>query len=351
MTKQNNQLISILIEHKTPITSNEMSEQLGISSRTVKRMIWNIDSVLKANGAAIISDKNGYRMNISNEKQFHAFWDEQLRISKQLSVSNTTVFDIIKLLLVKEYISQDELSDTLFISRSTISKYIKQVKNTLEQNQIILSNRPHYGYYLLGQETVIRNYMVKLVFPEGNLRNYNDPLVITRCRSYSDFYEAIIKELNGGGYDEQDIRTQGLIKYFIVLACRYVSNHKIEKYSDDVQISHKSRALSEKIIKIINEYFAIDLGRDELIYLSFLLGNPLDEQIVSETYDASFFEKVVDECFQEIKDVYQQDFSYDEILRKGLVSHLYTSYSRMQINAFLSNPILSMNRVYLSKII
>ena len=96
-------------------------------------------------------------------------------------------FKIIQLLLVNEYITQDQLSDYLYSSRSSINKYIKIVKPILEKEQIILSNRPHYGYYLIGQEKIIRNYMVRICFTDDDLSDLNSSLLLGDCKAYTKF--------------------------------------------------------------------------------------------------------------------------------------------------------------------
>ena len=192
MSKKNNQIISILAKEKRSITSDELSRKLNVSSRTIKRTIWDIDEILKENGAKIISSKSGYQLEVFNNKEFKNFLKGQKRLSKDLRIDNEIVLHILELLFVNEYITQDELSFNLYISRSSLNKYIKHVKSVLEKEKIILSNRPHYGYYLLGQETTIRNYMVKLFFGNDDLKHLKNHILVNNCRDYVEFYKFII---------------------------------------------------------------------------------------------------------------------------------------------------------------
>lgn len=340
MSKKNNQIISILAKEKRSITSDELSRKLNVSSRTIKRTIWDIDEILKENGAKIISNKSGYQLEVFNNKEFKNFLKGQKRLSKDLRIDNEIVLHILELLFVNEYITQDELSFNLYISRSSLNKYIKHVKSVLEKEKIILSNRPHYGYYLLGQETTIRNYMVKLFFGNDDLKHLKNHILVNNCRDYVEFYENIINLLYEYGYDVNNNKTQSLIKYFIVLANRYYHHHYIEKYNNEILIADSSEELPLKIKKLLSDYFYVSINEEELIYLTYLMDNPIKKN--NNQYDVMFFEEIIDDCFKEILDIYQQDFSYDDVLRKGLVQHLYTSYSRMYINAVINNPIINM---------
>lgn len=325
MSKKNNQIISILAKEKRSITSDELSRKLNVSSRTIKRTIWDIDEILKENGAKIISSKSGYQLEVFNNKEFKNFLKGQKRLSKDLKIDNEIVLHILELLFVNEYITQDELSFNLYISRSSLNKYIKHVKSVLEKEKIILSNRPHYGYYLLGQETTIRNYMVKLFFGNDDLKHLKNHILVNNCRDYVEFYENIINLLYEYGYDVNNNKTQSLIKYFIVLANRYYHHHYIEKYNNEILIADSSEELPLKIKKLLSDYFYVSINEEELIYLTYLMDNPIKKN--NNQYDVMFFEEIIDDCFKEILDIYQQDFSYDDVLRKGLVQHLYTSYS------------------------
>lgn len=342
MNKRGTEIINVLLKSDTTVTSVELSKILNISARTVKRVIKDVDFSLRENGAKIISDKNGYKIAIDDDSKFTHFWDEQQRLLKELLIDNTVTYQILEQLFLREYVTQDDLSDYIFVSRSTINKYIKHVKKLLQKEQIILSNRPHYGYYLIGQETNIRNYMVKLFFPDEEVSTLEESKLISKCRDYPGFYKSVIKLLYEYDYDEHDAKTQSLIKYFIVLANRFYQNRHIEQYNEGIQLFDTSKELAIKLKTIIENYYGITIDENEVIYLSYLIGNPTKQLKEKDYYDVSFFEVVVDKFFQEIKDVYQQDFTYDEILRKGLIQHLYASYSRIYINALLDNPMISM---------
>lgn len=62
------------------------------------------------------------------------------------------------------------MAEQLFVSRSTLSKYIPGVKLILEAKGIVLSSAPpHYGYFIEGNERDIRNYMVSILFSGEDL--------------------------------------------------------------------------------------------------------------------------------------------------------------------------------------
>ena len=118
------------------------------------------------------------------------------------------MLQIIQLLLLKPYITQDEISRHVFISRGTVNKYIKEVKALLEKEKIFLSNRPHYGYYLIADEIDIRNYMVRIYFNSDSNMERNTSALAAGCKDYPSFYGTLIKTLYEFDYLESEAKTR-----------------------------------------------------------------------------------------------------------------------------------------------
>ena len=330
-------MINVLLQSDRPLTSQELSEKLEVSSRTIKRALWDIDPELKEHKAGIVSTKNGYSLMIEDQDEFNRFWSEQKKFFKELLLDDDIDLAVLSMLLTNEYVTQDDLADESFVSRSTLNKHIKNIKNLLEKEKIILGNRPHYGYYLIGQESDIRNYIVKLLLPSNDISNPGENRLIKNCRDYPGFFDSCRKLLAGYNLDYNDLRIQSIIKYFVVTANRCKIHQYIGSYSSNAINIPYEKDLMNGVKDLIEKHFSVSLNEDELTYLSLIIGNKAGAE---NEYDIDFFEKVVDKFFEEIQNVYQQNFFYDETLRKGLIQHLYVTYSRLYINAFINNPLI-----------
>ena len=86
------QLLNILLSNDKNMTSNEISKLLAVSSRTIKRVIWDVNDLIKDNGASIYSDKSGYSLGILEPERFYIWWKEQERQKKELSISDDSAF-------------------------------------------------------------------------------------------------------------------------------------------------------------------------------------------------------------------------------------------------------------------
>ncbi len=342
MDKWISRLAGILLGDEGPLPSTELARLLEVSSRTVKRKIRELDEILQENGAQVHSSRLGYEIQIRDPAEFEAFLKEWTAVTKGLSIDDDAVLKVVELLLLNPYITQDQLADAVFVSRGTLNKMIKDVKQLLEKEKIFLSNRPHYGYYLLGDEMDIRNYMVKVLFRDSAALAEGKLPLCGLCPDYKQFYREVMETLEQSGFAKQGTRTMDLLKYLLVIGVRVKNHRDIRPLGSGAFVSRSSGELAEKLAGILEKHFQIELSESEKKYIGYLIGNGSWDLDDREDYDIGFFEGLFDEFVTEIRDVYQYDFSEDETLRMGLIQHLFTSYSRMYVNAQISNPFIEL---------
>ncbi len=341
-------LLRILITTKAPLTSTQLADDVGVSSRTVKREMKAVADQLAANGATLVSGNAGYRIEIVDEASFTSF-QKRLSAMRPPADDDVQIRQIVSMLLTNDYATQDDLADELFLSRSSIGKIMKHVRIILEKHQIVLSSRPHYGYYLIGQESAIRNFMVSWLFDGQDIYSYDDRTILGRCRNYGEFLRVATRKLIDLGHEESDPRTAGILKYLIATGCRCAHGQHVENAEDRVLYEGISTEPAKKVASIVADYFGTDITPGDIVYLSYLLGNVSANDEGDVKLEASFFEDVVDACIREVKHTYRRDFSDDEDLRRGLISHLYSTCSRMSIDAVLSLPMLAMVKAQYSE--
>lgn len=339
-----------LLQSKAPITSVTLANRLDISSRTVKRKVSEIAPLLEVNGARLISSNAGYDIEILDDKRFSPFKKRCLSSRGASTDDGGMVHAIVCALLTNDYVTQDDLASMLFVSRSTVGKVVKRVRALLEGHQIMLSSRPHYGYYLIGKEETVRNFMVEYLIGDANIQDLVEPTLVERCRNIQEFARVVIRQLEATGRSASDPRTKGLLRYFVVTGSRCAHHATLDATHSTPLMNSATISLARQIAQTIGEYFGTSLGEGEVIYLADLLGSAAqDGSSAATSLEASFFEDVVDDCIREVKSLYGRDFTDDETLRRGLVSHLYSTRSRMQIEAVLSLPMLDMVKTQYSE--
>ena len=73
MDKLNYRLQKLLRDSDKPMTSAEIAQALGISARTVKRKIWDMDGELRPFGALVSSSQYGYSLEITDRRAYDSF--------------------------------------------------------------------------------------------------------------------------------------------------------------------------------------------------------------------------------------------------------------------------------------
>lgn len=251
---------------------------------------------------------------------------------------------------MNDYVTQDDLANDLFLSRSSVGKIMKNVRVLLEKHQILLSSRPHYGYYLIADESTIRNFIVAWLLADQNVTNLVSDVVLDRCSDYQEFLRVATRKLVELGHEESDPRTKGILKYLVATGWRCAHHKHVDTEGvGDALYEGVPTSLAEQISSIVANYFGTSVTLGDIEYIARLLGNAVEEDGKDVLLEPSFFEGVVNDCLQEIKRVYRRDFSDDEDLRRGLIQHLYSTCSRMSIDAILSLPMLTMVKAQYSE--
>lgn len=326
------------------VNSNYLAELLSVSSRTIKRDIKELITIVEENGAVIEPSNQGYRLIINDEELYNYYLQT---ISNDWKISGNkqeNIIKLIELILSNKYINQDRLSEELYISRSTISKLISEVKFLLSKYNIILNKKPHYGYFIEGDEISVRNCMVKYLCnsDENNsiiLSEYFKGFTKNDCNEILNSLTNIFRNLK---IIKTDMEITYITKYLIISIFRVKNDVNINLEGNiNLYLDNSIIAAAKSIGDVIIERYGVEFAFEDIIYIAYIIGGNSDEPKELDNTEV-FYKKIVTHCLEEINRVYSVNFLKDEVLAKGLVDHLYRSCSRYYLNATLGNPLISM---------
>lgn len=139
------------------MTSEELAFITGKSSRTVRNRLKVINNYLKEYGSEVIM-RPGIGIELVNEDE-----SSIRRHLKELNRSSAIESDLKGLisLLVnhKEYLTHDEISDSLYISRSRLNKLINELQRIVSQYDLELETKQGYGIKINGSELNHRRFI------------------------------------------------------------------------------------------------------------------------------------------------------------------------------------------------
>lgn len=328
-----------LISKEYYVTAKEMSNALGISTKTVRSLIKNLNDLLLDNGAVIESKSGfGYILKIKNHSKFEKFNILDAKNIIPNSSEERIQYLIEYLLNIKSYIKVEDICKMLFISSKTLSKDLKKMETILDEYNIKLERKPYYGIKLKGEEFNIRlciaNYIEKKDF------NLIDKKEITKIS------EIVLKTLNKENYKISDTAFQNLIIHIQVAVKRIKSNLSIDKMQNNLMeyIDEKSFDIAKKCSVNLEKEFNIQISKTEVMYIAIHLAGKKIFNKDKIDFQNFVIDKeigdIINEMLNKINELFKFDFSRDLELRISLAQHLMPLRIRVKFDMKLKNPIL-----------
>lgn len=330
------------------ITSEVIANYLEVSGRTIRNDIKELNRVLEGSGAIIESiPSKGNHLIITDLKKYQQFQTNQERKSLGSFVSNKqrNYFLIDLLLKSTGWIKIDDLCDNLYISRSSLSISLRDIRKKMEYYNIKLISKPRYGVKIEGKEFDIRlcmaNNIIEQIQKIDKLVYLDDKQEIMDAISL--IVTSVFKEYN---YRLSDVSYYNLLVHIYVAILR-INEGKVACLNDKQLIEIKKRSeyfMAEDIVKKIEHTLQMIFPRDEIAYIAIHLAakktvslgneNNINVVINDETNE------IVSHMLQEIYNLFEIDFTNDLELRMMLALHLVPFGVRMMYDLVLYNPLL-----------
>ena len=155
------QLLDRLNRAKEPVSSQFLANSLGVSSKTIRAHLNNLNQYLSAQGAQIESKTGtGYWLTVTCRSQFdglmqHLALDHPRHIVNPVQLDRTHLV-IRHLLCQPGYTKIEELDDLLFMNRTSTKQNISRARGILDQFQLKITSKSRHGLKISGREHDIR---------------------------------------------------------------------------------------------------------------------------------------------------------------------------------------------------
>lgn len=226
-------LIMKLLLERTLLTINELKDATGLSTRQITYRIEKINDLLKSNKVQPISLRYNKEVTLNPETK-----DAIINIINQygsekdyyFSKEERFAFIYLTLFINLDYISLNHFISSMKVSRSIVLLDLKELKQTLEKDGIIIENNRTYGYYLDGPEMVIRRQMIKFVVEtlstSRDCKIFNLFINEYKLGSFESSKEIISKLADMHNIRFVEDRLKEFIYIFIFLKARMTSQKK-----------------------------------------------------------------------------------------------------------------------------
>lgn len=164
MNRQEN-LIQILLKAEKPLTTQELAEQLNVSSRTIRSDLEKIESEILVHSMKLEKKPRvGIWIEGTQDEKDALFLDVKGEhdLVESYSKEYRRGCILVQILLSKNKIYPYKLQNNLYVSKSTIEKDLQEISKWLEKYDLSLMKKPSIGLYVSGDEENIRNAVAAL---------------------------------------------------------------------------------------------------------------------------------------------------------------------------------------------
>lgn len=352
------QIIYILKDKNKIVKGEDLCTAIGVSSRTIRSDIREVNDTLKNNGAIISSEKGkGYLLEIKDENIFKDFL-EILKDNKKdyyinLNAKERAEYIIMKLLLNEikalDGIIQIDLADELFISLSSLKNDIKLSKSILKDMKLDIIKNSNKGIIIKGKEDDIRKCILKYL-KSNNKFFVNKFKAIFQGelgeKSLENVEIILRKNLKKYKLRLTDISFNNLLNFTYIMLIRNIKDKNIMYEDSEIALLYKENKIdiAKDLCKDLENNLNIKLNKQGIYYITtYIISSNL---IITELEESCLKTEnsnvvLINKILKEISSVHNIDLSKDEILINFLDNHLKASINRAKYEIKIENSMLS----------
>ncbi|MGM0239515.1 BglG family transcription antiterminator [Enterococcus sp. AZ103] len=357
LSKREFQILKLLVEQIGHyLTSQDIALSLEVSGRTVRKYLHLLEDTLKKEQVAEIKAKqgSGYKIIIRDKKKFSNFClreieqEAKAQVLGNVSIANDRQYYILnRLFFEQSNIYVDDIAEELFVSRSTISNELAEIKRLLSPYDIELQSKNNQGIYIVGQEKNIRHFIMSFFFMDrlqDNMFAFSIYANLLQGINIEGIVMIVLDECRKSGLKLSDFIVYNLVLH-IGLAIKRIHDGfeidvSLESYLDFNSIEYKTAL---KIISRIEESDQIHFPKQEAEFITMHLKSRVTGRsaLHKEYFDEVEIREQLLRSLVDIDQIGAFDLTKDEILIEGLMVHFLPLLTRLQNQIKIENPLTS----------
>lgn len=365
---KNKELVDYLISNKGT-TPQQAAEHFDVSVRTMRKYVSKANAAIGNFAHVDLERGRGYMVHIKDRSRFEAWEDSQdACFCHELpqTPEQRANYLLNDLLMRSDWITLDDLSGVLCVSRSALSNDVKCVERTLDRFGLCLEKRPHYGIRIAGPEMARRVCLANVImdgysnggalyaeaiaemgFAQVGDAPQNRELITT----VSMCVERVIEEEH---FQVNSLAYQNLLVHIAISLIRIHEGHYVPMPDSHLKELRSTREfdVARKIAAALVEKTGAQLPDEEIAYIGIHLAGKQTLGFVPGDADGDQKLVISDEVWTVVAqmldlvwDVYRFDFRNDLELRMNLARHIVPLSVRLKYSMSVKNPMLSDTKV------
>jgi transcriptional antiterminator len=359
----------VLLENKTPITTDKIASELNVSNKTIRNDLKKLEDMIEREGLKL-SKKTGVGNYIEgsakNKNQLLQNIKKEVNCIEPFSPEGRQNHIIKRLLMENQNITVNKLADELFVCAATINKDLKQVKEKIEVFELKLVKKNNHLLEVVGKEGNYRNAIASLIFQASeeseqlSIRKYEyssriDSSTMDQLRALMDLdYSKLEEYLNK--LEKKLVFKFSQEAYICLIIHIAIAIKRIKSGKDVILSSEILNSLKEtkefkcadEMSKEIEEHFQIIIPQQEIGYITLhIIGSKIGEKDLADftfplekVKEMDLALEIANNIIQVASDALHTDLKHDKILLNGLILHLRPTINRLKYGLTLRNPIL-----------
>lgn len=340
MKPKNIQLIRTLSEQLQPINSNTLASNLGISVRSVKNYIKEINDSYPD---TILSSRDGYQIDKEKAMQILQGIDSHIPQSSKERV----VYILSRIIKSDKPVDAYDLCDEMYISMSTMKNELQKVKRRMQHFDLELVNS-NECLTIIGLEKNKRKMLSTILYNESNVNFVNLKAIQNAFMDIDiEFIKnTVLKVFEEYHYYVNDYSLINLVLH-IAIAIDRIRNNNVN--TTDVRQFSAVRLheyeLAQKVVHELENRFCINYTDAEIYELALLLisrATTIDYKSINSSNIEEFIGKdcldLVNELILSVSSYYYIDLTEQEFFIRFAL-HIRNLLVRSKNNYFSKNPL------------
>lgn len=325
------------------VTASELAKILDLNEKTVRTTIGKMRDSLDEYGIEIESKtRKGYHLLIYDKEKYQAFINNDEWLSKNDIPNNSKEREewlLDYLLKQHKFVRIDDLSEMLYVSRSTITNDIRNVEDSLKSYHITLIRRPNYGLHIQGSEFDIRNCMISQFKDNKWAQRFSDK----EENELKEISKILLNNIQNQKVVLSKSMIQEMTSCIYIAKVRYEENYKITVSKNEVvhRIYKPCIEVATNIVEELNEKFHIHLLDSEIYYIDINIAARSDYNVLEGELESGVINQARKQATQMLDCVYDMmhlDMRQNLSLLYDLISFLIPMDIRMRYGIIAKNP-------------
>ncbi len=347
-------ILESLKRNDGPMTSDELAVATGVTSRTIKNDIKKIAELLPKFGAKLKSKPGiGYEIVVTDPDIFSEL-EMQLRFESRDECKRIpqTKFQrinyvIMKLLTVDYCLDVDDLAEEMFIEKSTMMSYLKEIKTILKRFKLSIASDPRQGIIIEGSEIHKRICISEFFFHNNMKDNFHaeDNMMFSSLSSKHEIRkirEILLRVMKQYSIQLSAFSVENMSIHIVVALRRWMLYDYVrigENVADKIKGTTEEVA-GKQLVRELESEFGIILPNDEATYFALHLKSKRIN-VKAGGWQSHEEKTKLANTLREIFDAIEQRFGLhfhdDTTIENYLLLHLRAMIERLEIGFSVRN--------------